>query len=1458
MAGEAQRQLAWYLEEMKKEELKEFQLRLSDQKPCGHPPGEALTQPENAGGVEVASRLVAQYGEQQAWDLALRTWEQMGLSRLCAQARLEAALMSAQSPSFLYSPSAPNLQSPSWPTSTEVLKFCNSEPLVPLHDSEKRDLRHLPSGTSGSIQKDLLNSLDYESPSKGLPNAPVSTAVLSGWEPPILPNPEPRKQETPGTVWPLAETPETSGNSCTGIRERYQNQRRERPCPTQSWKNEDLHPKFMQLLLLHRSHLRGHEPLVRGSWHHGVIEERGHLIEVRDLFGPDPGTRDKPHTVILYGDAGIGKSTLARQVRRAWEEGQLYRDHFQHVFYFSCRELAQSKVMSLAELLTKDWAGPVAPIGQILSEPEQLLFILNDLDEPNWILEEQRAELCLHWSQRQPVHTLLGSLLEKTVLPEASLLITARTTALQKFIPSLKQPRWVEVLGFSESSRKEYFYKYFTDESQAVRAFSLVASNQALLTMCLVPSVSWLVCTCLQWQMESGEELSLTSQTTTALYLCYLSQALPDQPLGPQLRGLCSLAAEGTWQGKTLFSPGDLRKHGLDGAIISTLLKMRVLQKHPTSLSYSFMHLCFQEFFAAVSCALGDKEEKGRYPNSPGSVEKLPEVYGRRDLFGAPIVRFLFGLLSEPGVRAMESVFSCRLPPERKGDLLSWAKSEVQRERSSLQPDSLQLLHCLYEIQDEQFLMQAMAHFQGSRMCVQTGVELLVFTFCIKFCCHVKRLQLNEGGQRGQAGRPPGVVLLSWVPVTDVCWQALFSVLQVTGGLKELDLSGNLLRHSAVQGLCEALRCPSCHLETLRLANCGLTAEGCKDLASGLSASQTLTELELSFNMLLDAGAAHLCQRLGQPGCGLRRLLLVSCSLTSGCCQDLASMLSAGPSLTELDLQQNDLDDLGVRLLCEGLRHPTCRLTLLWLDQTQLSEEVTEMLRALKEEKPQLLISRRRLKILGSGVILETWVPVLCMCSAVSIRLISQSIQGGKTSVSWKPSLLIPNEGPGGGEMGVNTSSLKRQRQESEGSSPQVAQVGPFCPSAPAPPGDLHTASLGTEDDFWGPTGPVATEMVDKERSLYRVHFPTAGFYHWPSTGLRFVVRGPVTVKIEFCAWDQFLNRTVPPHGWMVAGPLFDIKAEPGAVAALYLPHFVALQGNCVDIPLFHVAHFKAEGMLLEKPARVAPCYTVLENPSFSPMGVLLRVVHAALRFIPITSTVLLYHHLHPEEVTFHLYLIPSDCSIQKAIDDEEQKFQFVRIHKPPPLTPLYMGSRYIVSGSERMEIMPEELELCYRSPREAQLFSEFYVGHLRSGIRLQMRNKKDGTVVWETLVKPGDLRCSATLVHPGPKDALGLLHFVDQYREQLVARVTSVDPILDKLHGQVLSEEQYEGVRAEATKPGQMRKLFSFSRSWDWACKDRLYQALKETHPHLILELWEMWGTGGDQRGFLKSSAVV
>lgn len=91
-----------------------------------------------------------------------------------------------------------------------------------------------------------------------------------------------------------------------------------------------------------------------------------------------------------------------------------------------------------------------------------------------------------------------------------------------------------------------------------------------------------------------------------------------------------------------------------------------------------------------------------------------------------------------------------------------------------------------------------------------------------------------------------------------------------------------------------------------------------------------------------------------------------------------------------------------------------------------------------------------------------------------------------------------------------------------------------------------------------------------------------------------------------------------------------------------------------MDGSLFRVAHFREEGILVKEPGRVEPSHVVLENPSFSPIGVLLRTLHAALCFVPATCTVLLCPHPRPEEVVFHLYLIPSDCSVREVASEPE------------------------------------------------------------------------------------------------------------------------------------------------------------------------------------------------------------
>ena len=86
-----------------------------------------------------------------------------------------------------------------------------------------------------------------------------------------------------------------------------------------------------------------------------------------------------------------------------------------------------------------------------------------------------------------------------------------------------------------------------------------------------------------------------------------------------------------------------------------------------------------------------------------------------------------------------------------------------------------------------------------------------------------------------------------------------------------------------------------------------------------------------------------------------------------------------------------------------------------------------------------------------------------------------------------------------------------------------------------------------------------------------------------------------------------------------------------------------------VDTSWFHVVHFQDYGVVLEVPARVEQCYTVLENPTFSPVGVLLKSMLAVRNFIPISSVTLIYYYLNLKDVTLHLYLIPNDCTIRKV-----------------------------------------------------------------------------------------------------------------------------------------------------------------------------------------------------------------
>uniref|UniRef100_A0A8D2EHI4 NACHT, LRR and PYD domains-containing protein 12 n=1 Tax=Theropithecus gelada TaxID=9565 RepID=A0A8D2EHI4_THEGE len=719
---------------------------------------------------------------------------------------------------------------------------------------------------------------------------------------------------------------------------------------------------YTRLLLVkeHSNPMQAQQQLLDiGRGHTRTVGHQASPIKIETLFEPDEERPEPPRTVVMQGVAGIGKSMLAHKVMLDWADGKLFQGRFDYLFYINCREMNQSDTeCSMQDLISSCWPEPSAPLQELVRVPERLLFIIDGFDELKPSFHDPQGPWCLCWAEKRPTELLLNSLIRKKLLPELSLLVTTRPTALEKLHRLLEHPRHVEILGFSEAERKEYFYKYFHDTEQAGQVFNYVRDNEPLFTMCFVPLVCWVVCTCLQQQLEGGGLLKQTSRTTTAVYMLYLLSLM--QPKGtprlqppPNQRGLCSLAADGLWNQKILFEEQDLRKHGLDGADVSAFLNMNIFQKDINcERYYSFIHLSFQEFFAAMYYILDDGE-RGAGPDQ--DVIRLLTEYGFSERsFLALTIRFLFGLLNEETRSYLENSLCWKVSPHIKRELLQWIRSKAQSDGSTLQQGSLELFSCLYEIQEEEFIQQALSHFQVIVVSnIASKMEHMVCSFCVKNCRSAQVLHLysatysadGEDRARCSAGAHTLLVQLPERTVLlDAYSEHLAAALCTNPNLVELSLYRNALGSRGVKLLCQGLRHPSCKLQNLRLKRCRISSSACEDLSAALIANKNLTRMDLSGNGVGFSGMTLLCEGLRHPQCRLQMIQLRKCQLESGACQELASVLSTNPHLVELDLTGNALEDLGLRLLCQGLRHPVCKLRTLWLKICHLTAAACEEL----------------------------------------------------------------------------------------------------------------------------------------------------------------------------------------------------------------------------------------------------------------------------------------------------------------------------------------------------------------------------------------------------------------------------------------------------------------------------------------------------------------------------------
>ncbi|XP_067835782.1 NACHT, LRR and PYD domains-containing protein 3-like isoform X1 [Heptranchias perlo] len=203
------------------------------------------------------------------------------------------------------------------------------------------------------------------------------------------------------------------------------------------------------------------------------------------------------------------------------------------------------------------------------------------------------------------VSDIVYSLLQHKLLPGCSVLVTSRPTALH-LLEKAEISVWAEILGFVGEERKEYFNKFFEDQSVAAAVFNHVEQNEILYTMCYNPSYYWILGLSLgPFFTQRERKQQRVPKTITQLYSYYIYNILKnhgreiESPRDVLLK-IGEMAFTGVSKKKIVFRNGDLIKYNLQPSQFLSGFMMELLERDDSAQSvvYTFT---IQEFVAALA-----------------------------------------------------------------------------------------------------------------------------------------------------------------------------------------------------------------------------------------------------------------------------------------------------------------------------------------------------------------------------------------------------------------------------------------------------------------------------------------------------------------------------------------------------------------------------------------------------------------------------------------------------------------------------------------------------------------------------------------------------------------------------------------------------------------------------------------------------------------------------------------
>ncbi|XP_073495355.1 NACHT, LRR and PYD domains-containing protein 3-like isoform X2 [Phyllobates terribilis] len=728
--------------------------------------------------------------------------------------------------------------------------------------------------------------------------------------------------------------------------------------------------RYVNLIIVSTHHFREHsqnELIETGEKHVEYFKKKQNELQYifyNKMFCWCNRSRVVPHMVMVSGVPGVGKTTLMQKFVYDWTRGDLYQ-RFSFVFFFKFRELNRLDNVSLETLILHQYPYLEQQLGNILQDPEKLLFIFDGLDESLHTMDFTSRHLCSHPKLPEPCGQIVVSLVRKSLLKGCSVLMTSRPTRLAS-IKCMIFERKVEIIGFFPEERQMYFENFFSNHELAEKAFHYVKQNETLYTFCYLPSYCWIICTVLSRSFQptsSDQPMSLLPKTVTQLFAIFIANLLSNHSLHKRdaqqlLRSIGWMAEHGVMNHRVIFDDRDLDSFHVNN---KSKLLSSFLMESEEPVAYSFLHLTVQEFFSAL-VHFADY--------SPEKLQKsLKDTRSYSDGRGEMFLRFLCGL-SDGSTRSFLAGYLDEQAAQASRDVITWVKDLFSEEQRLMQiEDRRRLLNTffyLFETRNKTLVRESLKSHRRLEFCCihMSSLDCMMLAFIMETYQNLEELNLygcsldSEGLERlSPALHNLRNISLAENNLPEIFCIQLASVIRNNRSLKTLVLSHNRLSSHQFSELVEALSSPSCTIEELRfVGNNGVLDTSCIQLASGIRNNQSLKTLDLRNNSLSGPHFGDLMEALSSADCRIEELCLADNDLPHTSCIQLASLIKNNQSLQTLDLSNNRLSGPHFIDLMEALSSPECGIEELLLWDNELSEEEKEKIRKLKKDKANLKI----------------------------------------------------------------------------------------------------------------------------------------------------------------------------------------------------------------------------------------------------------------------------------------------------------------------------------------------------------------------------------------------------------------------------------------------------------------------------------------------------------------------